>query len=104
METSLDLSRWREKPRGVGYRRWTIVSAGLRELLGTRLFRVLLFLSWSAGILIAVCAFMFSQSVASGGWLESITAHIGARSQALVAALGGLIVLYPDVCIGGFYT
>jgi len=32
MEASLDLSRWRETPRGVGYRRWTIASTGLRQM------------------------------------------------------------------------
>jgi len=44
METNLDLSRWREKPKGVDYRRWTIVSTGLRQMLANRLFRILLFL------------------------------------------------------------
>ena len=45
METSFDLSRWEEKPLGVAYRRWIIVSAGLRQVLRLRLFRVLLFMS-----------------------------------------------------------
>ena len=33
MAARLDLSRWGDAPRGVGYRRWTIISTGLRQLL-----------------------------------------------------------------------
>jgi len=82
METNLDLSRWRETPKGVDYRRWTIVSTGLRQILANRLFRGLLFFAWTAGVLIAVFGFAFTQSVASGGWLESAAANFGPRRWA----------------------
>lgn len=104
METGLDLSRWRETPRGVGYRRWVIVSTGLRQLLGTRLFRVLLTVAWTAGVLIAAFGFLFTQSVTSGGWLETTAAQFGPRAQALATALGGMVTLFPDICITGLFT
>ena len=104
METNLDLSRWREKPKGVDYRRWTIVSTGLRQMLANRLFRSLLSIAWTAGVLIAIFGFAFTQSVASGGWLESTAANFGPRAEAVVSALGALVTLYPDICIGGLFT
>jgi ABC-2 type transport system permease protein len=104
METALDLSRWREAPRGIAYRRWTIISSGLRQLLGTKFFIVLLFAAWSASILIAALGFLFSQSIGSGGWLDDLAANFGPRAQATITAVGGLIVLYPDICIGGLFT
>ncbi len=104
MEPTLDLSRWRETPRGVGYRRWTIIGSGLRQLLATRLFRVLLSLAWSAGVVIAAIGFLFSQSVATGGWLESLAVNFGPRAEAIVTVLGALVVMFPDVCIGGMFT
>jgi len=104
METSLDLSRWRESPRGVGYRRWTIVTTGLRHLVRTRLFKFLLTSAWAASLFIAVAGFLFTQLVASGGWLDDYAANFGPRAEALVTAIGGLMVLYPDICIHGLFT
>jgi ABC-2 type transport system permease protein len=104
MEASLDLSRWRETPQGVGYRRWTIVSAGLSQLFRMRFFKILLAVAWSAGLVLAVLGFLFAQSIATGGWLESGAALAGPRAQAIVAVLAGLVTLYPDICIGGWYT
>jgi hypothetical protein len=104
METNLDLSRWREAPKGVDYRRWTIVATGLRQMLASRVFRGLLSIAWTAGVLIAVFGFAFTQSVASGGWLESAAANFGPRAEAIVAALGALVTLYPDICIRGLFT
>lgn len=101
---SLDLSRWREKPEGIGYRRFAIASAGLRQLLRTRLFRVLLGLAWFGGMMIAAGGFVFSQAVASGGWLETIATKLGPRAEAVVAAIGGVVTLYPDVCVRGVFT
>ena len=75
METTFDLSRWQEKPQGVTYRRWVIVSTGLKQVLRLRLFRILVFLGAMAGVVIAVAGFVFSQSVSSGGWLESLAAN-----------------------------
>jgi ABC-2 type transport system permease protein len=103
-ENSLDLSRWAEKPKGVGYRRWVIVSTGLRLILRSVFFRILLFLAWTAGALMAAAGFLFSQTVASGGWLETLSAHLGPRFEALSSALGGMVVLYPDICIRGLFT
>lgn len=104
METSLDLSRWREAPKGVGYRRWTIMATGLRHLLRTRFFPALLVGAWFAGLFIAAAGFLFIQSVASGGWLEDLAAHLGPRAEATVTMIGGLIVLYPDICIDALFT
>ena len=104
METTLDLSRWRELPRGSAYRRWTIISTGLRLLLRTKFFKLLVAVAWIAGLLIAVLGFAFSQSVATGGWLETFATHLGPRAEALVSALGGFVVLYPDICVRGVFT
>lgn len=104
MAASLDLSRWDGAPRGVGYRRWTMIATGLRQLVGMRLFKVLLSLAWSGGVALAALGFLFSQSVASGGWLETLAVSAGPRYQATVSALGAIVLLYPDVCIGGWYT
>ncbi len=104
METALDLTRWREAPKGVGYRRWTIVSTGLRQLLSTRFFKILLYVAWSMGVGIAALGFAFSQSIATGGWLESLARNISPRAEALVTALGGLVTLYPDICVTTVFT
>ena len=104
MDASLDLSRWSDTPRGVGYRRWTIISTGLRQLLRMRIFKILLSVAWSGGVALALLGFLFSQSIASGGWLESLAVYLPARFQAIISALGAVVLLYPDVCIGGWFT
>jgi len=73
-------------------------------LLRTILFRILLLIAWIAGFAMASIAFIFSQAVASGGWLETTAAHLGPRFEAVASALGGLILLYPDICIHGLFT
>jgi ABC-2 type transport system permease protein len=104
METTLDLSRCREKPRGVGYRRWVIISTGLRQLFSTRFFRALLLFAWSAGVFMAAVGFLFSQTVATGGWLEQGAAELGVRTQAIASAVGAVVLLYPDICVNGLFT
>jgi hypothetical protein len=104
MDTSLDLSRWRDVPNGVGYRRWVIVSTGLRQLLRLRFFQILLVIGWVSGLAIAALGFMFSQLVATGGWAERAAAEIGPRAEALVATFTGFVALYPDICIRGLFT
>ena len=104
MDDTLDLSRWREAPRGVGYRRGVIVAAGIRQLVATRFFKILIYLAWFAGILIAVAGFAFSQSLAEGGWLDTFAQKMGPRAEALFKSLSGLIALYPDIVISGFFT
>lgn len=104
METKLDLSRWNEPPRGVLYRRWVIVSHGLSQVWRTRFFRLLLLVAWAAGVVLAAAGFLFSQSVTTGGWLETFAATFGPRVQAVASAFAALILLYPDICIGGVYT
>jgi ABC-2 type transport system permease protein len=104
MDASLDLSRWGSAPRGVGYRRWTILSTGLRHLFRTRLFKILLTIAWTGGVLIAALGFLFSQSVTSGGWVESAAVHLGPRPQAIASALAAFVLMYPDICIGGWFT
>lgn len=104
METALDLRRWKEKPAGVNHRRWVIISTGLRQLLRMRLFQVLLFLAWTAGLLMAAAGFAFTQSLASGGWLENWAAQLGARPHAVVSAFCSMVLLYPDIVVHGLFS
>ncbi|MEO6004345.1 MAG: hypothetical protein ABIZ04_19550 [Opitutus sp.] len=104
METTFDLSRWQEQPQGVSYRRWVIISTGLRHVMRLRLFRILGFLGALSGALIAIAGFVFSQSVSSGGWLESLAANFGPRVQSVIAAFNAVVLLYPDVCVHGLFT
>lgn len=104
METSLDLSRWSDRPRGVAYRRGTMVATGVRHLFRTRLFKVLLAVAWSGGLMLAALGYLFSQSISSGGWLENLAGNMGPRFEAVVSALAAFVLLYPDICIGGWYT
>jgi ABC-2 type transport system permease protein len=104
MDTTLDLSRWREAPRPIAYRRWTMISTGLRLLFRARFFKILFAVAWSAGLLIAALGFTFSQSLATGGWLQDLAARLGPRVEALFAALGGFSAMYPDICVGGVFT
>ncbi len=100
----LDLSRWQEKPNGLAYRRWVIVETGLRQLLRTRFFRLLLGVAWGAGILVAAAGFLFAQSVSTGGWIETWAAQLGPRPQAIGSAACAMILLYPDIYITGLYS
>lgn len=104
MDSTLDLSRWREVPRGVGYRRWAIVSAGMRQLIRTRFFKILLSVAWSGGALIAAAGFAFSQSLANGGWLQSLAEHSGPRGEALFKVLVGLVAMFPDIVVHAVFT
>ncbi len=104
MDSRPDLSRWREKPRGVAYRRWTIIYTGLRLLFRTRFFKVLLSSAWMGGVLIAAAGFVFSQSLASGGWLENLATKAGPRSEAVFTMVTGLVTLFPDIVVHGIFT
>lgn len=103
METALDLSRWREKPRGIDYRRWVIVSAGLRQLFKTRFYKALFTASWLLGLLIAVAAYLGNQFLVEGGWLETALAN-QRQGIAVLKSIRGLAALFPDIMIGGSYT
>lgn len=104
MAASLDFTRWSGQPRGVAYRRWVITSTGLRQIFRLKFFRILVFLAWAAGFGFALFGFLFSQSIAPGGWLEQLGANFGPRGEAVVAAFCGYVLLYPDVVIHGLYT
>jgi ABC-2 type transport system permease protein len=104
MDASLDLSRWRQRPRGVGYRRWVIVSTGLRRLNRMWFFRALLFISWSVGLILAATGFLFSQSVAVGGGLDSFLGSFGPRGAAIASTMRALVLLYPDVVVNSLFT
>ncbi len=104
MDASLDLSRWSGAPRGVGYRRWVMIMTGLRQLVALRFFKILVAAAWAGGVAIATLGFVFSQSVSSGGWLETFAVYGGPRVQAIVSATGALVLMYPDICIGGWFT
>ena len=101
---TLDFTRWVEAPLGVAYRRWVITSTGLRQLFRTRFFRILLFLAWTAGVVMAAAGFLFSQSIASGGWIENFAANFGPRFQAVVSAFTAFVLLYPDIVVEGLFT
>lgn len=104
MEFTADLSRWRETPKGVGYRRLTIVMTGLRQVCSTRFFRILLVVAWLGGLFLAAGGYVFSQSVASGGWLETLAAKFGPRPEAVMAAATAIVMLYPDIVVHGVFT
>ncbi len=104
MESTLELRRWREKPASVSSRRWVIVSTSLRQLLRTRFFKILLFLAWTAGLLMAAAGFVFIQSLTTGGWLENLAFRFGPQAHAIVSAFCALVLLYPDICIAGLFT
>jgi ABC-2 family transporter len=104
MDSSLDLSRWREAPRGVAYRRWAMVSTGLRHLLRTRFFRAVVSVAWLGGALIAVAGFVFSQALASGGWLEALAQRAGPRFEAQFTMINALVAMFPDIVVHGIFT
>ncbi len=104
MATMLEFTRWEEKPRGVGYRRWVITATGLRQVFRTRFFRLLLFLAWLLGAAQAAAGFLLSQSIAPGGWLEQLAANLGPRAEAVVSAFCAYVLLYPDIVVRGLYT
>ncbi|HEX3729820.1 MAG TPA: ABC transporter permease subunit [Opitutaceae bacterium] len=104
MQASLDLSRWREKPRGLSYRRWVIVSTGLRRLARGRFFRALLIISWALAALLAAAGFLCSQAASPGGSLDSLLGAFGARGAALASTLRALLLLYPDVVVRTLFT
>ena len=66
-QNSIDYNRWNGERRGVWARSWTITSAGLRQLMGYKFFKVLLFIGWTAGLAIAAAGFLFTQTLAEGG-------------------------------------
>lgn len=86
------------------HRRWAIVAAGMRQMLRTRFFRIMLFLAWGAGLAMTVAGFLFTQSIATGGWLESFAAEQGPRVQAIASAFTAIVLVYPDVVIGGMFS
>jgi len=104
LPTTLELSRWREKPEGLAHRRWAIASLGIKRVMRLKFFRLLLILAWGSALAVAGIAFSFGQAVATGGWLESFAAHFGPRVTAIASSTGALILLYPDICVGGLFT
>src|SRR4051812_41328911 len=104
METALDLSRWREAPRGLSYRRGAMVWTGMRGLLVTRFFRIVLAVAWVGGGLIAALGFLFSQLVTPDGWLASYAVHFGPRFQAIASVITAFVTMYPDIVVRGIFT
>lgn len=104
MMPALDYTRWTEPPLGIAYRRWIIASTGLRQLFRARFFRILIFLAWAGGALLAAAGFVFSQSITTGGWLEDFAANFGPRAEAVVSAFCAFVLLYPDIVVEGLFT
>lgn len=104
MENTLDLSRWKERPCGLLYRWWTIISYGLQQELRTRLFRLILSTAWVWGLCIAVLGFVFSQSFSGSNWIQSMASYFGPRVQASATAANALVLLFPELWIGGFFN
>jgi ABC-2 type transport system permease protein len=76
----------------------------LRQLFRMRFFRILIFLSWLAGMITAVAGFLFSQSITTGGWLESFAANFGPRAEAIASAFTAMVLLYPDIVVHGLFS
>jgi len=104
MDASFDLSRWRERPRGVGYRRWVIVSNGLRRLQSGKFFRAMLIIAWALGGVLAIAGFLMSQSFADGGMLDQFLGNFGPRGLAVASSIRAIALLYPDVSWHTFFT
>lgn len=98
-QNSIDYNRWNGERRGVWARSWTITSAGLRQLMGYKFFKVLLFIGWTAGLAIAAAGFLFTQTLAEGGWLAGLAVKAGPRVEAIMQAVSALLLLYPDLLV-----
>ncbi len=103
LEPKLDFNRWTGPRRGVNARRWVILSTGLRQLTKMRFFKLLLFFAWTAGVLVAVAGFAFTQTLSETGWLASLAAKGGPRPQAIMSAVSALLLLYPDILVAGMF-
>jgi ABC-2 type transport system permease protein len=89
---------------GVGYRRWVIVSTGLRRLMGGKFFKALLIIAWTFAGLLAAIGFLLSQSLAVNGMLDQFLGNFGPRGLALASSVRAIALLYPDVCWHTFFT
>lgn len=103
LDAKLDFNRWDGPRRGVNSRRWVIMSTGLRQLMGLKFFRVLLFLAWTAGVAVALAGFGFTQALSETGWLASLAEKAGPRPQAVMSAVSALLLIYPDILIVGMF-
>jgi ABC-type transport system involved in multi-copper enzyme maturation permease subunit len=103
-EARVTLSRWKGPVGTLAYRRWVILSAGLRQMLSLRFFQWVIGIAWLAGIAVAALGFLFAQTVANGGWLDTLSANLGPRVHALFSTLGGFVLLYPEICIRALFT
>jgi hypothetical protein len=104
VDSALDFTRWGGQPLGVNYRRWVITSNGLRQLFRMKFFRAMLIIAWFSGLLIAATGFVFSQTIAAGGWLETNAAEWGPRALAIVRGITALVLVYPDIVVQGVFT
>lgn len=102
-EPSLDFNRWNEPRRGVNARRWVILSTGLRQLMRLRFFKLLMILAWTAGVLVAVAGFAFTQTLSEDGWLARLAISAGPRPAAVMQAVSALLLLYPDILVSGMF-
>ena len=102
-EPKLDFNRWEGPRRGVNARRWVILSAGLRQLMSLRFFKLLMLVAWTAGVLVAVAGFAFTQTLSETGWLAALAAKGGPRAQAVMSAVSALVLLYPDILVTGMF-
>jgi ABC-2 type transport system permease protein len=55
-------------------------------------------------VMIAAAGFVFSQALSSGGWLESLAKHGGARLEAIFTIMTGLVAMFPDIVVHGIFT
>ncbi|MCF3650133.1 ABC transporter permease subunit [Synoicihabitans lomoniglobus] len=99
----LDFNRWEGPRHGVGARRWVIASTGLRQLFKIRFFKLLLVLAWTAGVLVALAGFVFTQTLSETGWLAALASNAGPRGMAVMQAISAMLLLYPDILVAGMF-
>lgn len=102
-EPPLDFNRWDGPRCGVMARCWVIASTGFRQVLRLRIFKLLMFFAWTAGVLVALAGFGFTQTLSETGWLATLAANTGPRAQAVMSAAAALLLLYPDILVAGMF-
>jgi ABC-2 type transport system permease protein len=96
---SIDYDRWSGERLGVWSRSWVITTAGLRQLMGYKFFKILLFIGWTGGMAVAAAGFLFAQTMAEGGWLADMAVKAGPRAEAVMQAITALLLVFPDLLV-----
>ena len=100
---SIDYDRWVGRRLGVSRRSWVITTTGLRQLMGYKFFKILLFVGWSGGTAVAAAGFLFAQTLSEGGWLAEMAVKAGPRAEAVMQAVSALLLVFPDLLVTSAY-